>query len=55
MKKDKKADKERQMAWESLPPAIRDSLTEEEKELFLYSEQWPEELFEKLDEFILKE
>ena len=27
----------------------------EEKELFLTAEKWPEELFEKLEEFIIKE
>ena len=52
---DKKTQKERQKAFESLPPAIRDSLTEEEKELFVTAEQWPEEMFEKLGEFIIKD
>ncbi len=52
---DKKTQKERRMAFESLPPAIRESLTTEEQELFLTAEQWPEELFAKLDEFIIKE
>ena len=51
----KKIDKERQMAYESLPPGVKDSLTEEEKQLFLFSEEWPESLFEKLEEFIVKE
>ncbi|MBU0970267.1 MAG: hypothetical protein KKC20_06445 [Proteobacteria bacterium] len=52
---DKKTVKERQKAFESLPQAIRESLSPEEKNLFLTAEQWPEELFQKLDEFILKE
>ncbi len=50
----KKIDKERKMAYESLPAAIKESLTEEEKELFLEAEQWPDSLFSKLDEFIIK-
>ena len=52
---DKKTQKERQIAFESLPPVVRDSLTPEEKEMFLTAEEWPEELFAKLDEFIIKE
>lgn len=52
---DKKAQKERQKAFDSMPPAIRESLSEEEKQLFLTAEQWPEELFQKLEEFIIKE
>ncbi|WP_022668813.1 hypothetical protein [Desulfospira joergensenii] len=52
---DKKNLKERKEAFESLPPVIRESLTQEEKEVFLTAEQWPEELFNKLDEFIVKE
>ncbi len=55
MKKEKKPDKERQMSYDSLPQKIKDSLTEAEKHLFLHAEQWPESLFEKLDEFIIKE
>jgi len=51
----KKIDKERQMSYDSLPPAVKDSLTEEEKELFLYGKEWPDDLFEKLEEFIIKE
>ena len=34
---------------------IRESLTPEEKEMFLTGEQWPDSLFTKLDEFIIKE
>ncbi len=49
----KKIDKERQMAYNSLPPGIKESLTPEEKELFLNAEQWPDTLFEKLEEFII--
>ncbi|WP_320042885.1 hypothetical protein [uncultured Desulfobacter sp.] len=52
---DKKTEKIRQEAYESLPHIIKDSLTPEEKELFLTAEQWPDSLFAKLDEFITKE
>ncbi len=51
----KKEAKERKMAYECLPPNIKNSLTEEEKDLFLNSEEWPEEMFEKFEEFIIKE
>ena len=52
---DKKTLKERKIAFDSLPPAIRENLSPEEKEIFLTAEEWPEELFQKLDEFIVKE
>ncbi len=52
---DKKIEKERKEAYESLPPGIRESLTPEEKKLFLTAEQWPDSLFTKLDEFIIKD
>jgi len=55
MKENQKIDKERQMSYDSLPPSVKESLTEEEKQLFLYAQEWPESLFEKLDEFIIKE
>jgi len=54
MNQKKKIDKERQMSYDSLPPGIKESLTQEEKELFLNAEQWPDSLFEKLEEFIIK-
>lgn len=50
----KKDMEERTMALKSLPPNIRNSMTEEEKELFLNGEEWPESMFEKLSEFIVK-
>lgn len=52
---DKKTLKERKTAFESLPPAIRENFSPEEKEMFLTAEEWPEALFQKLDEFIVKE
>ena len=55
MKDKKKIDKERQMSYDSLPPSVKENLTQEEKELFLSADQWPDSLFEKLEEFILKD
>lgn len=55
MNEKRKPDKERKMSYDSLPPNIRDSLSEEEKQLFLYSDQWPDTLFEKLADFIVKD
>ena len=50
-----KIDKERQMSYDSLPPNIKENLTPEEKHLFLTADQWPDSLFEKLEEFIVKD
>jgi hypothetical protein len=55
MKNEKKTDMERQTAFDSLPPNIRENMTDEEKQLFLQAEEWPESLFDKLDEFIVKD
>lgn len=46
---------EREMAYQSLPPSVKNSLTDEEKDLFLHAEVWPDTLFEKLSEFIIKQ
>ncbi len=50
----KKADPERVDALKALPPNIRGTLTDEEVELFLHGEEWPEELFEKLKDFMVE-
>ncbi len=55
MPEKKKIDRERKQSYESLPPSIKESLTEEEKELFLHAREWPDSLFKKLEEFIVKE
>ena len=52
-KKLKNTDSERAKALKALPPHIREQLTEEETELFLNAEEWPESLFKKLEEFIV--
>lgn len=53
-KKEKKIDPERKQAFDSLPPNVKQRLTDEEKELFLNAEEWPDSLFDKLKEFITK-
>ncbi len=53
-KKKKKEDIERKEAFKSLPDNIKQTLTEEEVDAFLYKEVWPETLFEKLKDFIMK-
>lgn len=55
MKNEKEIDTERQIAFDSLPLNIRENMTDEEKQFFLHAEEWPETLFEKLDEFIVKD
>ncbi len=47
-----KIDPEREMSLKSLPPNVRNDLTEDEIEMFLHAEVWSEELFEKLKEFL---
>ncbi|MBF0232909.1 MAG: hypothetical protein HQK62_00180 [Desulfamplus sp.] len=47
-----KINPERKMAFESLPPHMRENMTDEEIELFLYAKEWPESMFKKFDEFI---
>lgn len=51
---DNKTKKQRQEAFDSLPQHIKEKLTPEEKQLFLFSEEWPDTLFEKMDEFLIK-
>jgi hypothetical protein len=51
----KKDLEEREMAFKSLPPSVRNTLTDEEKDLFLHAEVWPDTLFEKLSEFIINQ
>ncbi len=52
--KPEKRNDERMEAFKSLPPAIRNSLTPEEQEIFLNSDVWPETLCEKLSEFLFR-
>ena len=50
----KKEENERKEAFRSLPENIKKMLTEEEVDAFLNKEVWPETLFEKLKDFIVK-
>lgn len=51
----KKPDPERMAALRSLPLHIKETLTKEEVDAFLYEEVWPDSLFDKLKDFIVKE
>ena len=46
---------ERMEAYDSLPPHIKEDLTEEERQMFLHSDHWSESLFKKLEEFIVSD
>jgi hypothetical protein len=48
-------DQERISALRSLPPYIKETLTKEETDAFLYEEVWPDSLFDKLKDFIVEE
>ena len=50
----KKELKERKEAYKCLPPNIKNLLTEEETQIFLNEEVWPETLCDKLKDFIVK-
>lgn len=44
--------KERKEAFNALPKAIKEKLSQEEKDIFLHKEVWPETLINKLSDFI---
>ena len=48
----KKPDPEKMATLRSLPVEIKQSLTKEEVNAFLYEEIWPDTLLEKLKDFI---
>lgn len=50
--KSKKPDPEKMKILRSLPVEIKQSLTKEEVNAFLYEEIWPDTLLEKLKDFI---
>lgn len=50
--KEKKSEDVRLQAFNSLPPAVRANLTDEEKKIFLDEKYWPESLCAKLSEFL---
>jgi len=59
MKKEKlprrKPDPAKMEALRSLPIAVKQSLTREEADAFLYEEVWPDSLLEKLKDYLADE
>ena len=51
-KKIKDVDSKRLEALRSLPKEVLDTLTREEVKAFLYSEEWPDSLREKLKDYL---
>jgi len=51
----KKPDPAKMKALRSLPVEIKQALTKEEVDAFLYEEEWPDSLQEKLKEYIVDE
>jgi hypothetical protein len=51
----RKPDPEKMQALRSLPIEIKQSLTKEEADAFLYDEVWPESLLEKLKDYLVDE
>ena len=49
----KKADPERVKVLRMLPLAIKESLTKEEADAFLFEDVWPDSLREKLKDYII--
>ena len=48
-------DPERMQALRSLPIEVKQKLTKEEADAFLYEEVWPDSLYEKLKDYMVKE
>ena len=48
-------DPERMQALRSLPIEVKQRLTKEEADAFLYEEVWPDSLYEKLKDYMVKE
>jgi hypothetical protein len=51
----RKPDPARMEALRSLPIAVKQSLTREEADAFLYKEVWPDSLLEKLRDYLADE
>jgi hypothetical protein len=49
----RKPDPEKMQALRSLPLEVKQSLTKEEADAFLYDEVWPESLLEKLKDYLV--
>jgi hypothetical protein len=50
-----KPDPERMQALRSLPIEVKQSLTKEEADAFLYGQVWPDSLLEKLRDYMVDE
>lgn len=53
--KRKKPDPGKMQALRSLPLEVKQSLTREEADAFLYNEVWPDSLLEKLKDYLVDE
>ena len=51
----RKPDPEKMQALRSLPLEVKQSLTKEEADAFLYDEVWPDSLLEKLKDYLVGE
>jgi len=51
----RKADPERVQALRMLPLAIKETITKEEADAFLFEDTWPESLIEKLKDYIVQD
>jgi hypothetical protein len=51
----RKPDPERMEALRSLPIEVKQSLTKEEADAFLYDRVWPDSLLEKLKDYVVDE
>jgi len=49
----RKPDPARMQALRNLPLEIKQSLTKEEADAFLYEEEWPDSLLEKLKDYVV--
>jgi hypothetical protein len=49
----RKPDPARMQALRNLPLEIKQSLTKEEADAFLYDEEWPDSLLEKLKDYLV--
>ena len=51
----RKPDPAKMQALRTLPLEIKQSLTKEEADAFLYEEEWPDSLIEKLKDYLVDE
>lgn len=53
--KNRQPDPEKMAALRSLPIGIKQKLTKQEADAFLYDEVWPDSLYEKLKDYLVDE